>query len=116
VAFSPDGAAVATADSAGVIRLWESAGARPGPVLAGHPSRVNGLAFSPDGRLLASGGAGGEVKVWHLGSRRELLNLPASAGGEVTEVAFSPDGVALAAAYRRPSGPGGVALWVAAPP
>ena len=67
-------------------------------------ARINRLLFSPDGRYLAYGGEGKDVMLFNLESDREirlsLLNLP----GELTGLAFNPDGTRLAAgaSYQDP--------------
>ncbi|MHC4692875.1 MAG: WD40 repeat domain-containing protein [Planctomycetota bacterium] len=58
---------------------------------------AHAVAFSPDGRRLATGGDGREaVKLWDVSTRRELLRLPGQ-GTLFSYVAFSPDGIWLAA-------------------
>jgi WD40 repeat protein len=91
LAFSPDGAFLASAGPAGTIRLWDVA---EGDVrlLEGHTATVVHLAFSPGGRHLASADAGRKVIVWDVASRVPLFDLPG------VEAAFSPDGGELAIA------------------
>lgn len=68
LAFSPDGAWLATGASDGSLSLWETGTGAPGPRLAGHPKSVRALAFSSDSRQLFSAGVEGGVKTWDVGS------------------------------------------------
>jgi WD40 repeat protein len=84
----------------------------------GNPFR---LAASPDparlrsdGKILVSGSENGTTKVWHIASRRELFSLSVAADGTVNDVAFSPNGEFLAAAYTSHR-ENGVAVWRATP-
>jgi RNA polymerase sigma-70 factor (subfamily 1) len=116
VAFSPDGAVLATGRADGQIRLWDTATGQLRGELVGHRMPVHSLTFSPDGKVLASGGEDGTVRLWHLASGREHFTLPARPGGSVRMLAFAPDGHLLAAAYTGSREGDGVALWRAAPP
>ena len=112
VAFSPDGALLATGQAGGAVQLWnlatrQAAGA---PLPADPSGSVNGVAFSPDGRLLAAAYADGYVRLWNpitgqaVGGPLQAYAGPVAA---VTGVAFSPDGKLLASA----DGDGTVRLW-----
>jgi WD40 repeat protein len=110
LAFGPRGELLVTAGADQTVKVWDLRGlgaerrGRLGSVrqalrtLGGHTRAVHGLAFSPDGRRLATvsgtdNRTGGEVKVWDLPSGQEVLTLPYPG----REVAFSPDGLLLAA-------------------
>ena len=103
VAFSPDGARLATAGWDGTAKVWDlesSAAAASGRellTLVGHTERVNSVTFGPDGARLATAGWDGTAKVWDLASGQEILTLSGHAG-VVWDVAFSPDGKRLATA------------------
>lgn len=109
VAFSPDGKVLASADSAGYIRLWNTAtGApvgRPLPVDPHDEAGVTAVAFSPDGRVLVS--AGGGVQFWDAVTGIQVAAAKPDHDGRVTELAFSPDGAMMATA----SSSGYVRLW-----
>jgi len=60
---------------------------------------INGVACSPDGKKIASAGDDGAIKVWDAASGKVLLTLGKDLQG-ADAVAFSPDGLLLAAAVN----------------
>ena len=99
VAFSPDGATLATGGYGGTVRLWDVATRRQlgDPLTATDGTSVESVAFSPDGATLATGGDDGTARLWDVATRRQIgdpLTIPD--GRPVYSVAFSPDGATLA--------------------
>lgn len=100
VAFSPDGALIASADFAGSLRLWY----RPNGTTGSWSSRelldaqtsISQIAFSPDGQLLAISGDDG-LRLWSLAKGRQLHLQGATLSARIC--AFSPDGRWLASGH-----------------
>lgn len=90
VAFSPDGATLASGSVDGMLKLWDCSSGRERATLPGHPAETSGVAFSPDGRTLASIGHQDSVKLWHVATRRQLFSIPLPEAGKFVQ--FSPDG------------------------
>jgi WD40 repeat protein len=109
VAFSPDGAVLATTGNDKTARLWDVATGQALGTLSGHTEPVYGVAFSP--RHVQSGSLGWDTLAtvsWDQTARLWRVNRmsgTASGGpanslsgheGYVLGVAFSPDGGLLA--------------------
>ena len=71
IAFSPDGLQAASADSDGVIILWDVGTGTSIRQCTGHSEGVNGIAFNPDGDQLVSGGADNLVILWDVATGTE---------------------------------------------
>ncbi|MBI5954301.1 MAG: TIR domain-containing protein [Chloroflexi bacterium] len=136
VVFSPDGKTLASDSEASLIFLWDVATrkligepfdgfayATPSSVSSGGggggPWEGSGgcnLAFSPDGKILASGRVYNAVILWNVETHQpigasleenETNMIGDITQNEVTSVAFSADGMTLAAGYQN----GDVNLW-----
>ncbi|MBT2232168.1 WD40 repeat domain-containing serine/threonine protein kinase [Nonomuraea sp. NEAU-A123] len=75
MAFSPDGATLATGDDSGRLAFWDVAtGDKHGPTLRANPNDGVGITqiiFSPKGDVAASIGAG-QVQLWDVATPRKL--------------------------------------------
>jgi WD40 repeat protein len=89
LAFSPDGATLASGSADRTVRLWEVASGQERRTLQGHDGEVTSLAFSPDGATLASGSADNTVRLWEVASGRCFAILAHLGEGWV---AFTPEG------------------------
>lgn len=88
-----------------VVHVWDSFTGQELFALAGHRSRVAGLAVSPDGKLIATASRDRTVRLWDAATGEQVAEL-GPRPGPVVGVKFSPDGRQVAA-----YGAGGVALW-----
>jgi WD40 repeat protein len=79
VAFSLDGAHIASGSLDNTIRIWDAA---TGKVVAGpfkgHAGWVNCVAFSPDGTCIISGSSDSTIRVWEIPPNLNLVSPPDS--------------------------------------
>jgi WD40 repeat protein len=75
VAFSPDGASLASCGNDNNLFLWNLASGKSRSLM-GHTGAVQCVAFSPDGQTLASGGADATIKWWNVASGECKSTLP----------------------------------------
>jgi WD40 repeat protein len=103
LAFSPDGALVATGGFR-EVNLVDAASGRVLATLKGHADAVRSVAFSPDGKLLAAAGGfpakRGEVKIWNVATR-ELVRTLEGHKDCIHSVVFSKDSAIATASYDK---------------
>ncbi len=126
LAFSPDGQTLASGQNQGQVTIWNVADRKVRNVLGGRAAKVLAVAFSADGKNLAAGGSDGHLDVWSVpvetspapaialpaafGAERPLIAAPVpppirtwpNLGGEVSALAFAPDGESLTWGGRFP--------------
>ncbi|MFG1685340.1 NACHT domain-containing protein [Nonomuraea sp. NPDC049269] len=109
VAFSPDGARMASSGTGNTTRIWDATNGAELLRIA-HLVAPTGIAFSPDGTRLATATSGGwsqdrrwEAEIWDAQTGVALQRLYEPAPGPqwafgTRDVAFSSDGARLATA------------------
>lgn len=108
LAWSPDGAFIATGDQDSTVHFWET---RTGKELQmwGHPTKVLQLAWDRSSRYLATGG-GPTVVVWDCSGKGSENSKPAMLDRHqenLSVIAFRPDGQMIASACEG----GRLCLW-----
>jgi len=91
VDFSPDGKFAVSADSDGILKLWEVATGRELRSFHGHSASVNSVVFAPDGQYVLSGSSDNTLKLWEVATGNKLATYSGKKIA-ISAVAFSPDG------------------------
>lgn len=94
VAFSPDGATIATAGVDKKFKLWSTVQGGDMGTFALDYDEARCVAFSPNGRYVAGGGIG---RIITIVDRNTGMTVETGGGGFVQGLSFSPDSKWLAA-------------------
>jgi WD40 repeat protein len=108
VAFTSDGARLASCGVDGGIKIWDHKGEQwvERGLLRGHLGPVHALTFLPDGRFLISGGQDGTIRIWNMESGSQVHELRGHSDC-VYCLALSPDGNYLASGDSQ----GHIGIW-----
>ncbi|KAJ6025071.1 hypothetical protein N7540_005868 [Penicillium herquei] len=106
MAFSPNGALLASGSSDQTIRLWDMATGTLQQTLEGHSGSVRSVAFSPNGALLASSSTDWTVRLWDIVTGTLQRTFKGHLGS-IESMAFSPKGILLASGSSDKS----IQLW-----
>lgn len=104
LAFSPDGAHLATGDRSGVVRVWGLADSRQVAELAAPGAGwIQALSFHPSSTLVAATDFDCILRVWEVAAQSVVFELEldvaeGSCGLTSHPFTFSPDGTLMAAA------------------
>jgi WD40 repeat protein len=75
VAYSADGAIVASGGSDQTVKLWHAETGQLIATFAGHSADVAAVAFSPDGRFVASAAEDDLVRLWDVHTRQIVFTV-----------------------------------------
>ena len=95
IAFSLDGARLATAGPDNTAQLWDPSTGELLMTLSGHSDQVMNVAYSLDGEKIATTSLDATAKIWAAKNGELLQTLSGHTSGLISP-AFSPDGTLLA--------------------
>jgi WD40 repeat protein/serine/threonine protein kinase len=108
-AFSPDGQRFAIGHGDNTVHLYDADTGETSRIFTAR-GRVLGVTFDRSGDRLAVGTTGGSISVWDVETGDQPLKLEGHEGGNVLDVAFSPDGRLLGSTSDSPQ-IGSTELW-----
>lgn len=111
--FTDNGRTLVTSCLDGALRWWDVKGRKLTRKIEVGRGELLQLTRSGDGKLLAIAGAKGNVSIWDAdeGTRIRTLESPFPTLLATIRIAFTPDGLTLAAAYPTPRNATEIVLW-----
>ncbi len=94
LAFSSDGATVASGHDDGKIRLWDSTTQQFESEIAGHSMPVSAIVFSPSGGMIATASEDRIIRVWDRQTGKRIIELK-SHTDRIPALAWNADGTLL---------------------
>jgi predicted NACHT family NTPase len=95
VAFSPDGATVASGSADKTVCMWDVATAEHKNTLIAHEDIVSSVTYSPDGSTIASASYDRTIRLWDAVTG-DLKNILKGHTNWISSVAYSNDGSTIA--------------------
>ena len=95
IAYSPDGARIATASSDGTARLWDAGDGDFLVALEGHAGAVTSVSWTADGAELFTASEDGTVRRWNAATGEALGTVYTHEGGGPMVAALNPQGQLL---------------------
>jgi WD40 repeat protein len=71
VSWSPDGKTLASANTQGMVQLWDAATGKERAILKGHTGEVSSVSWSPDGKTLATASRDRTVMLWNVAAAND---------------------------------------------
>ena len=104
LAFHPVNGTLAWGGCDPIVRLVDVSTGDQVLSLDGHTGCVTHIVFSPDGGILATGTSEGSIRVWDAETGRSLRRMVGLEGRVLMDLTFTPDALALAAAFMATRG------------
>lgn len=100
IALAPDDNTIACANFK-VVEIWQASTGNKLHTLTGHDHYVDTVTFNSNGSVLASGSFDTTIRLWNALSGVYLHTLTQDRIGEVSSIAFSPNGKTLVSGNYR---------------
>jgi len=94
IAFSPDGAELASGGTDQKIRLWNAVSGEMLHEITAPEAKTLAIAYHPDGKMFAVAGVDGIVSIYDHENEKALLSWDAGVG-EIFTISYSTDGAKL---------------------